>query len=109
MGRSSNRKEDRRGTATFDPERDSYGHGFKAELLNRKLTATAAVFQVRQAGILTSDPLITHDTLYDVVHAERCHAFPLASRDHHMTMHVAPRARAGKISMRIPPSARILG
>lgn len=42
---------------TFEPERgDSYEGGFKAELLNRRLTATASVFQVRRAGILTSDP-----------------------------------------------------
>lgn len=42
---------------TFEPERgDSYEGGFKAELLSRKLIATAAVFQVRRSGILTSDP-----------------------------------------------------
>lgn len=44
--------------STFEPERgDSYEGGFKAELLNRKLTATTALFQVRRSGILTSDPL----------------------------------------------------
>lgn len=44
--------------STFEPERgDSYEGGFKAELLGRKVTATAAVFQVRRSGILTADPL----------------------------------------------------
>lgn len=43
---------------TFEPERgDSYEGGFKAELLDRKITATAALFQVRRSGILTADPL----------------------------------------------------
>lgn len=42
---------------TFEPERgNSYEGGFKAELFNRKLTATTALFQVRRAGILTADP-----------------------------------------------------
>lgn len=42
----------------FEPERgNSYEGGFKAELLNKRLVTTAALFQVRRAGILTSDPL----------------------------------------------------